>query len=67
MKLYVEGMSCNHCKMRVEKALSGISGVKSVTVDLEKGTAEVEAFGELDFDILKEIIDDAGYDLVKAE
>ena len=28
--LKVEGMTCNHCKMRAEKALLGVSGVESV-------------------------------------
>ncbi|HUS90171.1 MAG TPA: cation transporter, partial [Desulfosporosinus sp.] len=32
--LKVEGMTCNHCKMRAEKALLGVSGVESVKVDL---------------------------------
>mgnify|MGYP002626264315 CR=1 FL=1 len=37
----VTGMSCNHCKMSVEKAIAGIDGVESVTVDLPSGMAYV--------------------------
>ncbi|MBR1946741.1 MAG: permease [Bacteroidaceae bacterium] len=37
----VEGMSCNHCKASVEKALKGIAGVETVTVDLVTGEAAV--------------------------
>ena len=35
MKVKIEGMSCNHCKMRVEKALKQVQGVDEVQVDLE--------------------------------
>lgn len=38
--LHVEGMSCNHCKMTVERALQDI-GVKAV-VDLQKKTVALE-------------------------
>jgi copper chaperone len=41
MKIKIDGMSCNHCKMAVEKALTKISGVKSYIVDLEKGEAHI--------------------------
>lgn len=34
--MIVDGMSCNHCKMRVEQALEKIAGVEKAEVDLEK-------------------------------
>lgn len=34
--LTIEGMSCNHCKGRVERALKELDGVESAVVDLEK-------------------------------
>ena len=37
--LKIEGMSCSMCKGKVEKALKSISGVTSVSVDLEKKEA----------------------------
>ena len=40
--LKVDGMSCNHCKKRVEKALQALDGVHEAVVDLEAGTAEVK-------------------------
>lgn len=67
MKLYVEGMTCEHCKMRVEKALKSVKGVKNAVVDLEKGTAEVETKKEIPFDTFKSAIEEAGYSLVKSE
>lgn len=41
MKIKIDGMSCNHCKMAVEKALAKIVGVTSFAVDLEKGEAQI--------------------------
>lgn len=40
--LQIEGMSCGHCVMRVEKALSKVQGVSKVQVSLSSKTAEVE-------------------------
>lgn len=42
IELKIEGMSCNHCAMAVEKALSDVDGVRSVVVDLSGGRATVE-------------------------
>ncbi|HEU23986.1 MAG: heavy metal transport/detoxification protein [Mesoaciditoga sp.] len=67
MRLYVEGMTCEHCKMHVEEALKGIKGVKRAEVDLNKGTAEVETKREISFDTFKKAIEEAGYTLVKIE
>ena len=39
--LGVEGMTCDHCAMRVKKALSSVPGVQSVTVDRSTHTAKV--------------------------
>jgi len=41
-KLKVTGMSCGHCRMTVEQALKGVSGVYSAVVDLQDGEAEVD-------------------------
>lgn len=67
MKLYVEGMTCEHCKMRVEKALKGIKGVKSAEVNLEAGIAEVETKKEISFETFKGAIEEAGYTLARIE
>ena len=37
--MHIEGMSCNHCKMRVEQALRAVDGVAGAEVSLEKKTA----------------------------
>jgi copper chaperone len=38
----VEGMSCDHCKHSIEKALNGLDGVTSSEVSLANGNVEVE-------------------------
>ncbi len=67
MKLYIGGMTCEHCKMHVEGALKGIKGVKKAEVNLDNGTAEVETKKEISFDTFKNAIEEAGYTLVKIE
>ncbi|GAB6886530.1 copper chaperone CopZ [Desulfothermus okinawensis JCM 13304] len=58
----VEGMSCNHCKMAVEKALKTLDGVKEAVVSLENKNAEVEYDEDVvDVEKLKKAIKDAGY------
>lgn len=43
MKVYhIEGMSCNHCRMSVEKAVGSVDGVTGVSVDLQAKEARVE-------------------------
>ena len=40
-KLTAEKMSCGHCKMAVEAAAGGLSGVESVTADPQSKEIEV--------------------------
>ena len=37
----IEGMTCDHCARRVEKALRGVSGVTEVSVDRDAAMATV--------------------------
>lgn len=62
----VEGMSCNHCRMHVEKALNSLDGVNA-TVTLEPPVAKVEFSGkEKTLEELQEAVSDAGdYTLVE--
>ena len=39
--LKVQGMTCNHCVMRVAKALNAVAGVQDAKVDLQKAEAVV--------------------------
>ena len=63
--LDVEGMSCDHCKMAVTKAVSTLEGVDSVEVSLENNTATVEfEESKLLLETIKEAIEAQGYDVV---
>lgn len=60
--LKVEGMSCGHCKAAVEKALNVLSGVETVSVNLEQ--KEVVVTGSAPREEVANAIEEAGYDVV---
>lgn len=60
--LKIEGMTCMHCKMSVEKALKSVEGVESVNVDLMRKEAVIT--GSAERDELIQAVEDAGYDVV---
>ena len=59
----VKGMSCQHCAKAVNKALSEIEGVADVKVDLSKGEVSFEEAKPVEWSVLKERIEKAGYEL----
>jgi len=40
--LEIQGMTCGHCAMRVQKALTELPGVRKATVTLQPARASVE-------------------------
>lgn len=60
-KIYVKGMTCNHCKMNVEKTLKSIDGVSNAVVDLDQAMALIEGT-DLDMNEIKNQIDGIGYE-----
>lgn len=66
-KLYIDGMSCQHCVNRVTKALEEIPGVKSVRVDLDGKHAVVELAHDVDDEMFKTAVYDAGYEVTNIE
>ncbi len=60
----VDGMHCNHCKMRVEKALKALTGVTSATVNLEAKTAELESNTDIDDKTIATAIEDIGFKVI---
>jgi copper chaperone len=58
-KIYIQGMSCQHCKMRVEKTLASIPGIESFQVNLETGEAEIS--GKVDLEVVLREINQTGY------
>lgn len=63
MVLKIEGMMCEHCKARVEKALKAVAGVENVEISLENKTAIVT--GNADPAALKQAVIDAGYQVIE--
>lgn len=63
--LKIQGMTCNHCAMRVAKALKGVAGVQDAKVDQPKGEAAV-TFDEatVTLEKLSAAVVDAGYKVV---
>ncbi|WP_301421237.1 copper chaperone CopZ [Mammaliicoccus lentus] len=60
----VEGMTCNHCKLSVEGALNQLDGVNNASVNLEENNVQVAyEEGKVNFDQMKEAIEDQGYDV----
>ncbi len=59
MTFIVKGMTCGHCKAMVEKNLSKLDGVESVSVDLTSG--ETKIMGTPDEKQVREVIDDLGF------
>lgn len=57
----IEGMQCNHCKMTVEKVLGTIEGISKVEVNLESKTAKIQMSKEIDDNIIKNAIEEAGF------
>lgn len=60
-KVLIDGMSCTHCSSRVEKMLNSIPGVNA-TVNLESKTAEVT--GEVSDEMIRNAVEDAGFEVV---
>lgn len=62
----IEGMTCEHCSARVEKALNALPGV-TATVDLAEKKANVILTGEIGEETLRKAVEDAGYSVVSIE
>lgn len=59
----VSGMSCNHCRTNVEKAISQIEGVESVSVDLSTETATVT--GTACEDEIRQAVESIGFKITR--
>ncbi len=63
--LTINGMMCNHCKMRVEKVLSELPGVTSAVVTLEEKNCVVACDDSVTNEVLSAAVTDAGYEVVE--
>jgi Cu+-exporting ATPase len=64
--MHVEGMTCEHCQKRVEKALNAIEGV-TAKVDLENKIANLTLSKDVSIAQLTKAVTDAGYEVVSVE
>ena len=61
----VEGMTCAHCQNRIKKAITNLTGVSNVVVNLEDKTVIIDSNPSLISELqLRETIEHAGYDVV---
>jgi Cu+-exporting ATPase len=65
--IQIEGMTCNHCVMRVKKALEAVPGIKFADVALEEKKAEVTLDREVENNLLMRAIEEAGYSVTGIE
>jgi copper ion binding protein len=61
VKLKIVGMTCQHCVMRVTKAVEGIEGVSNVKVDLASGVLRGTVDSAVTIRKIREAVREAGY------
>jgi copper chaperone CopZ len=60
----VPGMTCGLCSSAVTDELSKINGVTKVDVDLESKKVNIESDAAVDWQIIVDAIDEAGFEAV---
>lgn len=65
--LIVNGMMCGGCENRVKNAIKNIEGVENVTADHNTGKVIVISNNEVSEEIIKETLEDIGYEVVKED
>ena len=63
--MIIDGMMCGHCTGRVQKALEAVAGVESVVMSLENKSAEVTCADLVLDETLKEVVTEAGYEVIE--
>ena len=67
INLIVNGMMCGGCENRVKNAIKNIEGVENVTADHKTGKVIVISNNEVSEEIIKEALEDIGYEVVKED
>lgn len=65
--LIVNGMMCGGCENRVKNAIKNIEGVENVTADHNTGKVIVISNNEVSKEIIKETLEDIGYEVVRED
>lgn len=58
--LKVQGMACEGCENRIQKALKNMEGIENIVASHKEATVIVKA-NEIDIDKIKEKIEDLGF------
>ncbi len=62
-RVIIEGMSCEKCAQRVEKALQGLDENIRVSVNLKKKTAVLSSKNEIVDALIRNAVTAAGYEV----
>lgn len=67
IEIRISGMSCTGCENRVENVLKNIENVESVNANYNTGIVEIETnnIKDLDIDVIKEALENLGYDILE--
>lgn len=67
IEIRISGMSCTGCENRVENVLKNIENVESVNANYNTGIVEIgiNNIKNLDIDVIKETLEDLGYDILE--
>lgn len=65
--VHIEGMMCEHCENRIQKAIGSLDGVEDVRADHEKGIARVAFSKPVDEAAVKKAVEDNDYTFVSVE
>ncbi len=61
MLIKVIGMMCEHCEAHVKKAVEAIDGIESATASHEGNTVSIVTSKDVDQELIKKVISEAGY------
>lgn len=62
---HIDGMTCNACELRLEKAVGSLSGVSRVKADCKKNTLTVEFDAPATAETIKETVENTGYSVTE--
>ena len=67
IEIRISGMSCTVCENRVENVLKNVENVESVNANYNTGIVEIGTnnIKNLDIDMIKETLEDLGYDILE--
>ena len=67
IEIRISGMSCTGCENRVENVLKNIENIESVNANYNTGIVEIGTndIKNLDINVIKETLEDLGYDILE--